>query len=614
MTSATEYLSQFLGGDISLGELEEAFATAASDERRNSDFQVVLDEAFASGRLPTQVYQLLKARIESGSGQQGATLVPELDGPPVDATRLPEPGFIGHDADTHNTVLVTAGRESIKSPESTRIVGHTSEAAGRHTPYERTENITRPFPSETGQFSRAPKSGDRASGPTGSNWSRPEQWTETRTGAIGPGSVINDRFEIVEQLGKGGMGIVFKARDRRKIEASDTDPYIAIKILSDEFRNHPQALVALQREATKAQSLAHPNIVTVYDFDRDGTTVYMTMELLRGQSLSDFARKFRRGAPPKQAAPVIEGMAEGLAYAHKRNIVHSDFKPGNVFLSDDGRVKILDFGIARATLAHGTRMGGTVDFDAGDLGAMTPGYASLEMFNGEPPDPADDVYALAVTAYQLLCGDHPYGRRTAAEAIVAKKEPRPIAGISRRQWRTISQGLALRREDRISDASQFLRLFRGPSRVARISSAVIAVLTLSVAYFAWMSVREPGPDVPFGELPAQVQAEFNERIAAARAMPPAFANQAIELYIETWDLHPRNPIAQESMDDAVRQYVEQIPQDLERLTRDRQDTEWRLAVSDALENINRWQENEYLAKSRDLDTLRSALEEMRKQD
>src|SRR5690606_39060281 len=122
-----------------------------------------------------------------------------------------------------------------------------------------------------------------------------------------------------------------------------------VKVLNVEFRARPDSLIALQREAKKSQSLAHPNIVRVYDFDRDGTTVYMTMEYLAGEPL---AKRLRApnltGMDPTDAMRILEAMANALAFAHDNCIVHADFKPGNVILTTSGQVKVIDFGIARA--------------------------------------------------------------------------------------------------------------------------------------------------------------------------------------------------------------------------------------------------------------------------
>src|ERR1035438_5290300 len=163
------------------------------------------------------------------------------------------------------------------------------------------------------------------------------------------GTLLKGRFELKTLVGRGGMGIVWSAVDRRKLEARDPNPEVAVKILNSSASQHPQAFVALQREASKAQTLAHPNIATVFDFDRDGANVFITMELLHGQPLDQAIRAVRNHGLGRAAAlPVIRGIAEGLAYAHRKGIVHSDLKPANIFLLADGTPKILDFGIARA--------------------------------------------------------------------------------------------------------------------------------------------------------------------------------------------------------------------------------------------------------------------------
>ncbi len=599
--SIDDPLSKFYSGELSFAELEAAVRAVAANPKQSARLLELLQAGFSSGRLPPQLFHQLRSHLTAADSGAAKTILPSR---PVDQTQ--DPGA-AESTDTRTRIESMAGGgaavtfvpDKVLPPEATLVTG---QAARPDT----TETISPRFPKSGNEVgSDAPQSTSRSTYATGSNWARPEQWTERQAGPIGPGSVIKGRFQIEEQLGKGGMGIVFKARDRLGDEANDADPYVAIKILSDEFRHHPQALVALQRESRKAQTLAHPNIVAVHNFDRDGTTVYMTMELLRGQSLSEYIRNFRTGATITEAGPIIQEMSEGLAYAHKRNIVHSDFKPGNVFLTDDGRVKILDFGIARAVQQPGVAPDSARDFDAGELGALTPGYASLEMFNGSPPDPADDVYALAVTAYQLLTGNHPYDHLTAEEAIVARKAPRPIKRISRRQWKTIAKGLELRREDRIPNAAQFLRRFRGPTRFAKYASAAIVVLALSSGYFAWQSLQAPGPDVPFDQLPVAVQIDFNNKVGEADSIPAGGENYAIELYVDAWDLHPRNPIIMKKLDEAAQAYSAAVRRHLESLSNDM--TKVELASEDAIKNLGEWQKNEHLATNQDLDELRAYL-------
>ncbi|MGH8548505.1 MAG: protein kinase domain-containing protein, partial [Methylococcales bacterium] len=130
------------------------------------------------------------------------------------------------------------------------------------------------------------------------------------------GAILKDRFVLKEILGSGGMGVVFKALDRRKQEARDKEPYVAVKVLNSHFRNNPESFIALQRETKRAQTLSHPNVVTVYDFDRDGSHVFMTMECLSGQPLNKFIKGLgEKGLALKRAWPIIQAMGQALAYA-----------------------------------------------------------------------------------------------------------------------------------------------------------------------------------------------------------------------------------------------------------------------------------------------------------
>ncbi|HEV7441460.1 MAG TPA: serine/threonine-protein kinase, partial [Steroidobacteraceae bacterium] len=137
--------------------------------------------------------------------------------------------------------------------------------------------------------------------------------------ALYPGSVIRDRFVLVEELGRGGMGVVYKAFDRSRGDVKDR--YVAIKVLNEEFKRHPLAVRALQREARKAQKLAHPNVVAVHDFDRDCGNVYMVMEFLSGRSLDQVLRDDGQGGIPLgPAMEIIKCLAAALSYAHEQDI------------------------------------------------------------------------------------------------------------------------------------------------------------------------------------------------------------------------------------------------------------------------------------------------------
>ena len=311
-------------------------------------------------------------------------------------------------------------------------------------------------------------------------------------------TVLKGRFVLEELLGAGGMGVVYKAKDLLKIEAQDRDPYVAIKVLIDEFKAHPEAFIALQRESRKTQRIAHPNIVTVYDFDRDGDTVFMTMEYLDGKPLDKLIAQYRSvGLPHDEVIKIIEGMCAALIYAHEQHIIHSDFKPGNIFVSNKGIAKVIDFGIARAVAKVEHREESVDDrtvFDAGNLGALTPAYASLEMLEGKNPDVRDDIYALGCIAYELFTGVHPFNRVHADEAKRQKLKPKKIPGLSRRQWQAIEHALAFERESRTQSVELFWQEFtRSASKVGMY--IVLILLLLGGAAGAYYQFK-PAPAAP----------------------------------------------------------------------------------------------------------------------
>jgi hypothetical protein len=297
--------------------------------------------------------------------------------------------------------------------------------------------------------------------------------------------VLKQRFVLEEKLGSGGMGTVFRAKDLRKVEARDRQPYLAIKVLNNDFREHPEAFIALQREAAKSQSLSHSNIVSIYDFDKDGDIPFMTMEMLEGQELAALLRSYPNGLPEAVAWPVIRGMCAGLAHAHEAGIVHADFKPGNVYVGSNNAPKILDFGIARAVQLTDVQGDDTL-FDPARLAALTPAYASREMLAGDNPEPRDDLYSLGIVIYLILTGHHPYGRLSAEDAAKEGLKPERPKGLSRRQWQIIARCLAFNRQNRpdsVAEVEKFLFMPSPWRSRSVLAAAATLVLALTVNYF-----------------------------------------------------------------------------------------------------------------------------------
>jgi serine/threonine protein kinase len=369
-------------------------------------------------------------------------------------------------------------------------------------------------------------------------------------GPLQAGSVVKSRFVLDTLIGKGGMGLVFSAIDRRKEEARDPNPRVALKVLSADFQRHPQAFIALQREARKAQTLAHPNVVTVFDFDRDQDTVFMTMELLKGRSLDSLVREVKgKGTGREIALPIIRGIAEGLAYAHRKGIVHSDLKPGNVFLTEDSTPKILDFGIARAVPSATASTEARDEFDAGSLGAYTEAYATSEMIEGVDPHPADDLYALGIIGYELLIGRHPYKRLSAPAADKERMKPPPLKGLKMREARALERCLSFDRNLRPKDAGEFLKLFRGVTALQKGLMAATAVLALVSGYLYYDNYRETAPAIPFAQLPVETRQEFTKAMTDGDEAWNFYLkdhnnfdalSSSIDFYTQAYAKHPRN--------------------------------------------------------------------------
>jgi formylglycine-generating enzyme required for sulfatase activity len=298
------------------------------------------------------------------------------------------------------------------------------------------------------------------------------------------GSVLQRRFKLVGLIGSGGIGSVYKAIDLRKIEARYDDPYVALKLLTLPSLNLPGAAVVLQREAQKLQSLPHPNIVRVIDCDRDGQTVFMTMEYLAGEPLK---RRIMEpgfsGLAHDEAVRIIEGVGNALAFAHSHGIVHGDLKPGNVILTDAGEVKVIDFGITRAMTRSDAAKGGERAGERGRLTALTPSYASPEMLENGPADPRDDIYALACIATEILTGHHPFDQNSAIVARDAGMTLKRHAGLSRHQYHALVKALHFERSERTPTVEQFIQELIGARRtsIQRLVAIVVVVSIVAIA-------------------------------------------------------------------------------------------------------------------------------------
>jgi len=226
--------------------------------------------------------------------------------------------------------------------------------------------------------------------------------------------MLNDRYRLLELIGSGGMAVVYRGVDTL------LQRQVAVKVLREAFAGDPAFLARFQREARAAAALDDSNIVTVYDVGQDGDRHYIVMEYVDGQDLKTLIRQKGRLSIDEVVDIAIQ-VSEGVGHAHRAGVIHCDIKPQNVLVTQDGRAKVTDFGIARALSESGLTESETV--------WGSPLYFSPEQAAGEPPSPASDVYSIGVVMYEMLSGLPPFQaeKPTALALMHMREEPPPLA-------------------------------------------------------------------------------------------------------------------------------------------------------------------------------------------
>src|SRR6202451_140248 len=235
-------------------------------------------------------------------------------------------------------------------------------------------------------------------------------------------------YEIQSPLGGGGMGEVYRARDSR------LGRDVAIKVLPESMARDAERLRRFETEARAIAALNHPNILSIHDIGTHNGAPYLVSECLEGQSL--WVTVTSGALPLRRVADYGTQIAEGLAAAHDKGIIHRDLKPENVFVTRDGRVKILDFGLAKLARPEAApEDGATLEAVPTSAGVVlgTVGYMSPEQVRGEPADARSDIFALGTILYEMLSGQRAFRRDTSAEAMTAilKEDPPEISTTSR---------------------------------------------------------------------------------------------------------------------------------------------------------------------------------------
>lgn len=230
--------------------------------------------------------------------------------------------------------------------------------------------------------------------------------------------LLNNRYKLLAQIAAGGMALVYKAQDTM------LNRIVAVKILRESYAEDPTFQKRFMREAQSAANLSHPNIVTVYDFGRDGDRQYIVMEYVEGRDLKSIIRA-EAPLPLTRTLDIAEQICAGVGAAHKMGVVHCDVKPQNVLITEDGRAKVTDFGIARAFSAAAP-----VGYTESVWG--TPHYFSPEQAAGEQPTPASDVYSIGIILFEMLTGRLPFVGDNQQQLAMAhlRDAPPPLTQIN----------------------------------------------------------------------------------------------------------------------------------------------------------------------------------------
>ncbi len=335
--------------------------------------------------------------------------------------------------------------------------------------------------------------------------------------ALGPGARLGP-YEVLAPLGAGGMGEVYRARDER------LGREVAVKVLPAESSADPDRLRRFEQEAKAAGALNHPNLLAVFDTGQHEGDPYVVFELLDGVTLRQLLG--RGPLPARKAVDYATQIAHGLAAAHEKAIVHRDLKPENLFVTKDGRVKILDFGLAKLRPAldpHGPRAEGSAVSTATEPGVIlgTVGYMSPEQVRGEPADHRSDIFSFGVVLYETLSGGRPFTGDTSAELMTAilKEDPPELlkpdvpSGLERVLRRCLEKrpeerfqsardiGFAL---DAVRDAGPTkpeAATLRRPGRLAavarspRLAVVTVAGLLAALLLASWLLPPRPTPQI-----------------------------------------------------------------------------------------------------------------------
>ncbi len=297
-------------------------------------------------------------------------------------------------------------------------------------------------------------------------------------GQLKPGSMLGDRYEILQLLGQGGMGAVYKARD---VELERT---VALKLIRPDLASHPEILRRFKQELILAREVTHRNVIRIYDLGQASGVRYITMEYVEGRDLRALLHE-KGKLTPEEAVPMFLQIAAALEAAHHAGVVHRDLKPQNIMVDKDGRVYVMDFGVAGSLETPGMTQTGAL------MG--TPEYMSPEQAKGMKVDARSDLFSLGIIFYEMLSGIAPFKADTAMATMFKRTQERAVplaqagSGVPVFLSDIVSKCLEIDREKRFASArevAQQLEIWQGPPAG---SSTIILPAPRTAAYWKWAS-------------------------------------------------------------------------------------------------------------------------------
>lgn len=280
---------------------------------------------------------------------------------------------------------------------------------------------------------------------------RAQQSARAWSGELAVGSVLLERFEVQELIGRGGMGAVYRAQDRQLGET------VALKVIASNLVEDPEAAGRFKREVGAARRISHPNVIRIHDLGEDDGLLFLSMEYFAGRTLQQLLQT--RGAlPPYEAFPLLAQVGSALSEAHRVGVVHRDLKPLNILVNASAEVRVIDFGLAKASYMRSMTATGLI------MG--TPEYMAPEQVRGEEVDNRTDVYALAAVSYHAVCGRPPFVGDTPIsigfkQCTEAPPSPAKFAvQLSEGAAQALLRGLEKRPADRFASVDAFVEALR----------------------------------------------------------------------------------------------------------------------------------------------------------